>query len=105
MHITPEATRLDEARRRVKHWKRWGPLLIELAWGTVRNDYTSGGTTWDYFPNDPARTQAYRWNEDGVAGISVRRLRICFALALWNRRDPILKESLFGLAGAEGNHG
>ena len=105
MHITPEATRLDEARRRVKHWKRWGPYLSERAWGTVREDYSAGGTAWDYFPHDHARSRAYRWNEDGLAGICDRHQRICFALALWNGRDPILKERLFGLTGSEGNHG
>ena len=105
MHITPEATRLDEARRRVKHWKRWGPYLSERAWGTVREDYSAGGTAWDYFPHDHARSRAYRWNEDGLAGICDRHQRICFALALWNGRDPILKERLFGLTGGEGNHG
>src|SRR5688572_33317115 len=89
MHITPEAMRLDEARRRVKHWKRWGPYLSERSWGTVREDYSAGGTAWDYFPHDHARSRAYRWNEDGLAGISDRHQRICFALALWNGRDPI----------------
>jgi hypothetical protein len=105
MHITPEANRLDEARRRVKHWKRWGPYLSERAWGTVREDYSAGGTAWDYFPHDHARSRAYRWNEDGLAGVCDRHQRICFALALWNGRDPILKERLFGLTGGEGNHG
>jgi hypothetical protein len=103
--MTAEATRLDEARRRVKHWKRWGPYLSERAWGTVREDYSPGGTAWDYFPHDHARSRAYRWNEDGLAGICDRHQRICFALALWNGRDPILKERLFGLTGSEGNHG
>ena len=105
MHITPEAARLDESRRRLKHWKRWGPYLSERAWGTVREDYSPGGTAWDYFPHDHARSRAYRWNEDGLAGICDRHQRICFALALWNGRDPILKERLFGLTGSEGNHG
>jgi hypothetical protein len=100
-----EATRLEESRRREKHWKRWGPYLSERAWGTVREDYSEGGTAWDYFPHDHARSRAYRWNEDGLAGISDRHQRICFALALWNGRDPILKERLFGLNGGEGNHG
>ena len=100
-----EATRLEEARRREKHWKRWGPYLSERAWGTVREDYSPGGTAWDYFPHDQARSRAYRWNEDGLAGICDRHQRIAFALALWNRRDPILKERLFGLTGNEGNHG
>jgi hypothetical protein len=105
MQITPEAARLDESRRRLKHWKRWGPYLSERAWGTVREDYSRGGTAWDYFPHDHARSRAYRWNEDGLAGICDRHQRICFALALWNGRDPILKERLFGLTGSEGNHG
>jgi hypothetical protein len=100
-----EAIRLDEARRRVKHWKRWGPYLSERAWGTVREDYSRDGTAWDYFPHDHARSRAYRWNEDGLAGICDRHQRICLALALWNGRDPILKERLFGLTGSEGNHG
>ena len=105
MPMTAEAVRLDEARRHVKHWKRWGPYLSERAWGTVREDYSPGGTAWDFFPHDHARSRAYRWNEDGLGGISDRHQRICFALALWNGRDPILKERLFGLTGGEGNHG
>jgi hypothetical protein len=105
MHITPEAARLEEARRHLKHWKRWGPYLSERAWGTVREDYSPGGTAWDYFPHDHARSRAYRWNEDGLAGICDRHQRICFAVSVWNGRDPILKERLFGLTGNEGNHG
>ena len=100
-----ENQRLEEARQRTKHWKRWGPYLSERAWGTVREDYSPYGTAWDYFPHDHARSRAYRWNEDGLAGISDRHQQICFALALWNGRDPILKERLFGLTGSEGNHG
>ncbi len=100
-----ETARLEEARTRRKHWKRWGPYVSERAWGSVREDYSAGGTAWDYFPHDHARSRAYRWNEDGLAGICDRHQRICFALALWNRRDPILKERLFGLTGSEGNHG
>src|SRR5712692_4989775 len=103
--LTAEALRLEESRRRTKHWKRWGPYVSERAWGSVREDYSSGGTAWDYFPHDHARSRAYRWNEDGLAGICDRHQRICFALALWNGRDPILKERLFGLTGSEGNHG
>jgi hypothetical protein len=103
--ITAEEQRLEEARTRTKHWKRWGPYLSERAWGTVREDYSPHGTAWDYFPHDHARSRAYRWNEDGIAGISDRNQKICFALALWNGRDPILKERLFGLTGSEGNHG
>jgi len=100
-----EAARLDEDRRREKHWKRWGPYLSERAWGTVREDYSPYGTAWDYLPHDHARSKAYRWNEDGLAGISDRHQRICFAVALWNGHDPILKERAFGLTGSEGNHG
>jgi hypothetical protein len=100
-----EEVRLAESRTRKQHWKRWGPYLSERAWGTVREDYSSHGNAWEYFPHDHARSRAYRWNEDGLAGISDRRQMICFALALWNERDPILKERIFGLTGNEGNHG
>ena len=86
-------------------WKQWGPYLAERAWGTVREDYSADGTAWEYFPHDHARSRAYRWNEDGLAGICDDEQRLCFALALWNGRDPILKERLFGLTGTEGNHG
>src|SRR5215475_12793544 len=103
--LTAEEERLEEARQRTKHWKRWGPYLSERAWGTVREDYSANGTAWDYFPHDHARSRAYRWNEDGIAGLSERHQKVCFALALWNGRDPILKERLFGLTGSEGNHG
>ena len=100
-----EARRLEESDARRVHWKRWGPYLSERAWGTVREDYSVGGTAWEYFPHDHARSRAYRWNEDGLAGISDRKQTVCFALALWNEQDPILKERLFGLTGNEGNHG
>jgi len=103
--LMAEAQRLEESAGRKKHWKRWGPYLSERAWGTVREDYSPGGTAWEYFPHDHARSRAYRWNEDGLAGISDRHQFMCFALALWNGRDPILKERLFGLTGNEGNHG
>src|SRR5689334_2219689 len=103
--MTAEQQRLEEAQQRTKHWKRWGPYLSERAWGTVREDYSAYGSAWDYLPHDHARSRAYRWNEDGIAGISDRHQKICFALALWNGRDPILKERLFGLTGNEGNHG
>ena len=103
--MNTETQRLEEARQRIKHWKRWGPYLSERAWGTVREDYSPYGSAWDYFPHDHARSRAYRWNEDGLAGISDRHQQICFAIALWNGRDPILKERLFGLTGSEGNHG
>ncbi len=99
-----ERQRLEEDAARKKHWKRWGPYLSERAWGTVREDYSPHGTAWEAFPHDHARSRAYRWNEDGLAGISDRHQYICFALALWNGRDPILKERLFGLTGNEGNH-
>jgi hypothetical protein len=105
MSITAEGQRLEDAEARKKHWKRWGPYLSERAWGSVREDYSAGGNAWDYFPHDQARSRAYRWNEDGLAGICDRHQRICFALALWNGHDTILKERLFGLAGSEGNHG
>jgi hypothetical protein len=99
-----ENERLEESRTRDKHWKRWGPYVSERAWGTVREDYSSYGTAWEDFPHDQARSRAYRWNEDGLAGICDRHQNLCFALALWNRNDPILKERLFGLTGNEGNH-
>src|SRR6202166_4887172 len=86
-------------------WQRWGPYLSERQWGTVREDYSEFGTAWDYFPHDHARSRAYRWGEDGLLGLCDREGRLCFAIALWNGRDPILKERLFGLAGPEGNHG
>ena len=103
--MTQEEIRLAESGARKKHWKRWGPYLSERAWGTVREDYSPYGTAWESFPHDHARSRAYRWNEDGLAGISDRRQTICFAIALWNERDPILKERIFGLTGNEGNHG
>jgi hypothetical protein len=103
--MTQEQWRLEEDQAKQRHWKRWGPYLSERAWGTVREDYSPHGTAWDYFPHDQARSRAYRWNEDGLLGISDRHQRICFAMALWNGRDPILKERLFGLTGNEGNHG
>ncbi len=103
--MTPEEKRLDESHQRTRHWKRWGPYLAERQWGTVREDYSPHGTAWEYFPHDHARSRAYRWGEDGIGGISDRHQRVCFALAFWNGRDPILKERLFGLTGNEGNHG
>src|SRR5689334_12248374 len=86
-------------------WKRWGPYLSERAWGTVREDYSADGAAWDFLPHDLARSKAYRWNEDGIAGICDQQQILCFSLALWNGQDPILKERLFGLSGSEGNHG
>src|SRR5579864_2252091 len=103
--MTQEEIRLSESRTRQKHWKRWGPYLSERAWGTVREDYSAYGSAWEYLSHEHARSRAYRWNEDGLAGFSDRRQKICFALALWNERDPILKERVFGLTGNEGNHG
>ena len=103
--MTQEEIRLAESEARNKHWKRWGPYLSERAWGTVREDYSPNGTAWECLPHDHARSHAYRWNEDGLAGISDRQQTVCFALALWNEHDPILKERLFGLTGNEGNHG
>ncbi len=103
--MTREEIRLEQSRQRKAHWKRWGPYLSERAWGTVREDYSPHGTAWDYLTHDQARSKAYRWGEDGIAGISDRHQRICFAITLWNGRDPILKERLFGLTGSEGNHG
>src|ERR1700680_1599426 len=103
--MTREEIRLEEARLQRLDWMRWGPNLSERAWGTVREDYSANGTAWQYFPHDHARSRAFRWSEDGLAGICDRRQFICFALALWNGRDPILKERLFGLTGSEGRHG
>ncbi|HLL89763.1 MAG TPA: hypothetical protein VK324_10690, partial [Tepidisphaeraceae bacterium] len=103
--MTPEHARLDEDRLRAANWKRWGPYLAERQWATVREDYSADGDCWNYFPHDHARSRAYRWGEDGLLGWSDRQCRLCFAVALWNGRDPILKERLFGLTSGEGNHG
>src|SRR5205814_2013477 len=103
--MTKEEIRLEESRQRKAHWRRWGPYLSERQWGTVREDYSPYGTAWEYFPHDHARSRAYRWGEDGLAGLADRHELMCFALALWNGRDPILKERLFGLSSNEGNHG
>jgi hypothetical protein len=103
--LTAEDQRLQEDRQRQANWKRWGPYLSERQWGTVREDYSPGGDSWDYFPHDHARSRAYRWGEDGLLGICDRECRLCHALALWNGSDPILKERLFGLTGPQGNHG
>ena len=100
-----EKKRLDDAREKGIPWKKWGPYLSERQWGTVREDYSEGGDAWNYFTHDQARSRAYRWGEDGLAGISDDRQRLCFALALWNGKDPILKERAFGLSNSEGNHG
>src|SRR5579883_2332106 len=103
--MNAEQSRLTEAREQSIPWRKWGPYLSERQWGTVREDYSETGNAWDYFSHDQARSRAYRWGEDGIAGLSDDRQRLCFALALWNGKDPILKERLFGLTNAEGNHG
>src|SRR5689334_10221508 len=103
--MTEEEKRLQQAREGHESWKQWGPYLSERAWGTVREDYSAEGSAWEYFPHDHARSRVYRWNEDGLAGISDEQQRLCFALALLNGNDAILKERLFGLTGTEGNHG
>ena len=103
--MSAEKRRLQESAEFRAHWKRWGPYLSDRGWGTVREDYSPDGSAWDFFPHDHARSRVYRWNEDGLAGICDRHQRICFAIALWNKRDPILKERLFGLTNKEGNHG
>lgn len=103
--MTPEEIRLQQDRERTAYWKRWGPYLSERQWGTVREDYSPYGSAWDYFSHEQSRSRTYRWGEDGIAGISDSRQRLCFAIALWNGNDSILKERLFGLTGPEGNHG
>ncbi len=95
----------EESRLKTANWKHWGPYLSERAWGTVREDYSESGSAWDFFPHDHARSKAYRWNEDGIAGICDKNQKICFAVSLWNGNDAILKERIFGLTGNEGNHG
>ncbi len=101
----PEMLRLAEDRARTKNWKRWGPYLSEREWGTVREDYSSDGESWRYFTHEHARSRAYRWGEDGIMGITDRECRLCFSVALWNGKDPVIKERLFGLTNTEGNHG
>jgi hypothetical protein len=103
--MNAEQARLQEAREEVAAWKKWGPYLSERQWGTVREDYSAGGDAWSYFSHDQARSRAYRWGEDGIAGISDQKQFLCFALAMWNGKDPILKERIFGLTNNEGNHG
>jgi hypothetical protein len=105
MQSNPEKERLESDAKRLANWKRWGPYLSERQWATVREDYSEWGDTWEYFPHDHACSRAYRWGEDGLLGITDRECRLCFALALWNGKDPILKERLFGLTGSQGNHG
>jgi len=103
--MNAEENRLEESRRRKVHWKRWGPYLSERQWGTVRDDYSPYGTAWEFFPHDHAGRAPIAGGEDGLLGICDRHQLVCFALALWNGRDPILKERLFGLTANEGNHG
>jgi hypothetical protein len=103
--MSREDQRIEDLRQGKVQWRRWGPYLSERQWGTVREDYSANGTAWEYFPHDHARSRAYRWGEDGIGGISDNHQRVCFAPAFWNRRDPIIKERLFGLTGHEGNHG
>jgi len=103
--MTREEQRLEESHHGKEGWKRWGPYLAERQWGTVREDYSADGDAWEYFPHEHARSRAYRWGEDGIAGLTDAHQHICFALALWNERDPILKERLFGLTNLQGNHG
>src|SRR6195256_6587731 len=105
MDKSAEAKRLEEARVQGLPWRKWGPYLSERQWGTVREDYSQDGNAWDYFTHDQARSRAYRWGEDGIGGISDDEQNLCFALALWNGKDSILKERLFGLTNSEGNHG
>src|SRR4051794_21788570 len=103
--MNAEQNRLEEARSKKRAWKKWGPYLSERQWGTVREDYSESGDAWNHFSHDDARSRAYRWGEDGLAGISDDQQQLCFALALWNGKDAILKERLFGLTNSEGNHG
>ncbi|HKI68057.1 MAG TPA: glucosidase, partial [Verrucomicrobiae bacterium] len=105
METTAEKVRLAEDVVGAKKWKLWGPYLSERQWGTVREDYSPNGDAWNYLPHDHARSRAYRWGEDGIAGISDSCCRLCFSVAFWNGKDPILKERLFGLTNQEGNHG
>jgi len=105
MSTSAERQRLEQADGGREAWRDWGPYLSERAWGTVREDYSADGDAWSYFPFDHARSRCYRWSEDGMAGLSNLNQDWCFALAFWNGRDPILKERVFGLANAEGNHG
>src|SRR6185295_4749885 len=103
--MNAEQQRLEDARAKGVAWSKWGPYLSERQWGTLREDYSESGDAWNSFPHDHARSRAYRWGEDGLGGISDDQQRLCFALALWNGQDPIIKERLFGLTNSEGNHG
>ena len=100
-----ETLRLQAQRQGSDNWRLWGPYLSERAWGTVREDYSADGTAWEHFDHDQSRSRAYRWSEDGLGGLCDEQQRLCFALALWNGADPILKERAFGLTGNQGNHG
>src|SRR3712207_6551457 len=102
---TAERLRLEATAAGAADWQRWGTYVSDRAWGTVREDYSADGNAWAYFPHGHARSRAYRWNEDGIGGFCDRAQHLCLAVALWNGRDPMLKERLFGLANAEGNHG
>src|SRR5437764_2890756 len=103
--MNAELSRIEENAGDEQPWRLWGPYVSERQWGTVREDYSVGGDAWSYFPHDHARSRAYRWGEDGLLGVCDYQCRLCLALALWNGRDPILKERLFGLTNPEGNHG
>src|SRR3954451_24169877 len=103
--MNAEQLRVERNSRGEENWDFWGPYLSERAWGTVREDYSADGAAWDYFPHDHARSRAFRWSEDGIAGLCDHKQRLCFAFSFWNGRDPILKERLFGLSGPQGNHG
>ena len=105
MFANLERTRLAECTTSKPAWKFWGPYLSERQWGTVREDYSPHGNAWEYFPHEQARSRAYRWGEDGLMGFSDNQQRLCISMALWNGRDPILKERLYGLTNSEGNHG
>ncbi|HEX9523377.1 MAG TPA: glucosidase, partial [Reyranella sp.] len=102
---SPEGQRLDEANARQQAWRKWGPYVSERQWGTVREDYSADGDAWHYLPHDHARSRAYRWGEDGIGGFCDAKQHLCVAVALWNGKDPILKERMFGLSNREGNHG
>ena len=103
--LNAEQRRLDQAAKHEKDWKHWGPYISDRAWGTVREDYSADGSAWDYFPFEQAHLKAFRWNEDGIAGICDRRQNLCFAISLWNENDEILKERFYGVNGHQGNHG
>ena len=103
--MTQEQLRLQQPEKGKSKWKKWGPYVSDRQWGTVREDYSADGQPWEYLTHDMARSKAYRWGEDGIAGISDEDQLLCFGLALWNKKDPIIKERFFGLAGNEGNHG